>query len=216
VLSYSALLERVDRRRDQRLVDAVISETSLRRAMLDDPTALTAEIEKVQGVLERRHPEMLPLVVRMENEAEHSAKRLILKPKGAARETVLDHAFLTSPEFEQLLALHQQLAEAGPGPFRVTVDGETSEVVDLPAALEAVRTAAKHGQSIQRYKGLGEMNPEQLWDTTMNPESRTLLQVRIEDAVEADGVFTMLMGDAVEPRRAFIEKHALDVVNLDI
>ena len=83
-------------------------------------------------------------------------------------------------------------------------------------AVEALKQLASKGQDVQRYKGLGEMNPEQLWETTMDPARRTLLQVRVDDAVEADEIFSILMGDAVDPRRDFIARHALDVQNLDI
>ncbi len=98
----------------------------------------------------------------------------------------------------------------------VSEDNDPKELSTLKECLDYVREIAKKGLSIQRYKGLGEMNPEQLWETTMNPDTRTLLKITMEDAVEANEMFTVLMGDAVEPRREFIEKHALEVRNLDI
>ena len=130
--------------------------------------------------------------------------------------TVLDWNLASYVEFQKSVELKGALEETFPGPFTLTRKGETEEIEDRVELLDAVVVGTKKDISIQRYKGLGEMNPEQLWETTMNPEGRTLLQVRIEDAVETDEIFTILMGDQVEPRREFIENNALDVKNLDI
>ena len=138
--------------------------------------------------------------------------------------TSIDRDILKLPKFLEIKALLGQVAVLGEAPYRVGSeegDGGAAEKVSetvgsLSALIDCVISAGKKGVSVQRYKGLGEMNPEQLWETTMNPEKRTLLQVRIEDAVAADEIFTTLMGDQVEPRRDFIYKNALYASNLDV
>jgi DNA gyrase subunit B len=124
--------------------------------------------------------------------------------------------FFDSAEYLRIAELGQTLSDLmGPGAY-IQRGEDRQEVASFKVAKTWLFEQAKKGQSIQRYKGLGEMNADQLWDTTINPETRRLLQVRIEDAVAADDIFTTLMGDAVEPRREFIEKNALNVSNLDI
>jgi DNA gyrase subunit B len=135
---------------------------------------------------------------------------------GTATHKHLPREFFESAEYQRIADLARTLAGLiGEGAF-VTRASDTHEVGSFKEAMKWLLDQAKKGQSIQRYKGLGEMNPEQLWETTINPETRRLMQVKIEDAVTADDIFTTLMGDQVEPRREFIEKNALSVTNLDV
>ena len=135
---------------------------------------------------------------------------------GTQLERVIHEGFFQSPEYELIAATGAEfnaLIESG---AYVTRGKQRFEISRFPDAIEWLMDQAKQSQSIQRYKGLGEMNPQQLWDTTVNPETRRLTQVRIDDAVAADEIFSTLMGDHVEPRRDFIERNALAVANLDI
>jgi DNA gyrase subunit B len=131
--------------------------------------------------------------------------------------TNLSLSLMMSPEFKEFEHLYRELVKSmGTPPYHVTVKGETREVARLVDLLHMASDVAKKGLTIQRYKGLGEMNPQQLWETTMDPDKRTLLQVSIEDSVTADEIFTVLMGDQVEPRKDFIHRHALEAKNIDI
>jgi DNA gyrase subunit B len=151
---------------------------------------------------------------------EHAGFRLIGETRraGVVYQTTLDTDFLRSPDYGRLLELSAQTAAIGGPPYslRRGEAGESEELAGPVVLLERLLALGEKGLSIQRYKGLGEMNPDQLADTTMDASKRTLLQVRVEDAVEADEAFTTLMGDDVEPRREFIEKNALEVQNLDV
>ncbi|MGH6636188.1 MAG: DNA topoisomerase (ATP-hydrolyzing) subunit B [Gammaproteobacteria bacterium] len=146
---------------------------------------------------------------------EHSLARITKEALGRRLKYQLDRSFFTSAEYHRLINLSRKVE-------LLLTDGAYAERGEKRQNITAVKEAfewfleeARHGLNIQRYKGLGEMNPDQLWETTMNAETRNLLRVRIEDAVAADEIFTTLMGDQVEPRREFIEKNALSVTNLD-
>ncbi len=129
---------------------------------------------------------------------------------------VFDWNLASYVEFQKAVELMRSLEADYPGPFVIGDNGKSETIETRADLLERVTSMAKKDLSIQRYKGLGVMNPEQLWETTMDPEKRTLLQVRVEDMIETDAIFTVLMGDQVEPRRKFIEDNALDVKNLDV
>jgi DNA gyrase subunit B len=212
------------RRMDTELIAAAVSGPGLSEDDLGDEAALRDRIAPhVEERLRETAAETAATDWQVEPDSEHGGFRLVgqRRRQGVLLRTVFDADFVRSPEYQHLLTLAGRMDVAGAPPYRIA-RGESeaepaSQALMTPSVLLAkVLEIAQKGISIQRYKGLGEMNAEQLADTTMNPENRTLLQVKLEDAVEADQTFSTLMGDEVEPRREFIEKNALEVQNLDV
>ncbi len=186
--------------------DGVLVKNSVRLRKVFGDQDMMAEIEgKLRGEYSTE----------LNEDQEHGLWRIdISYPNGTFRQ--VDWNMASYVEFQKAVELRKSLEIDFPAPFVVGENGKSETVNSREELLEKVMGMAKKDLTIQRYKGLGEMNPEQLWDTTMDPEKRTMLQVRIEDAIETDSIFTVLMGDQVEPRRKFIEDNALDVKNLDV
>jgi DNA gyrase subunit B len=126
------------------------------------------------------------------------------------------HELVGSADFRELQKLTPSAIGLGRAPYKLKAKGQEVLYRSTDELVRAILDTGKQGLTIQRYKGLGEMNPGQLWETTMNPEKRTLLRVTLEDLTGVDEIFTILMGDEVEPRRNFIQTHALEVRNLDV
>ncbi len=215
---YRRLLRVLDRRFDARLVDAIVKAARLSKADLKDPKLIAKALARLEEYFEAYAPELKDVVLKLAPDSEHGGFKIEapVRPSGIRRATVIDFPFLDSPEFADLSALHQELSVMGQSPYRLVSGQDTVDFERVEDLAERVNELGKKGLQIQRYKGLGEMNPEQLWETTMDPARRTLLQVRVEDAFEADRLFSTLMGDLVEPRRDFIGQNALNVRNLDV
>jgi DNA gyrase subunit B len=205
-----AVVERLARRIDRAVLGALLAGAKV------DLSSAEAAQESARILGEALQGEGMTVQPQFDESSE--AHRLIVRRMhhGNLRTSVMDNDFLDSGDYAQIrkaAGLLEGLIREG----AVVQRGEhKSAVTSFPQAIEWLLEQAKHGLSIQRYKGLGEMNPEQLWETTMEPASRRLLRAQIEDAIAADEIFTTLMGDVVEPRRAFIEANALGVRNLDV
>lgn len=219
VTEYERYFDRFARRlnNDARLLETILD------AFVGADGVLTMEKVKLRKVFEQED-----LMAKVEgkvaeagyktdltSDEEHGLSEIVISFNNG-QTLIFDWDLASYVEFQKALELKRVLEENFPAPFVFGENGSSEEVATRTELLEKVMSSAKKDLNIQRYKGLGEMNPEQLWETTMNPEKRTLLQVRIEDAIETDGIFTVLMGDQVEPRRKFIEDNALDVKNLDV
>ena len=219
VARWEKLMALIVRKRKNRVViEGLLLEEEFNEETLKDEKALRSIEMRLASYVNLMAPEQAPLSCALVEDPEHNCFKLIgaTRANGTGFQTVVDREFLTSPEFKEIKKIFAELISIGLPPYAVENGDHKAQLRSLTEVLEYIMEGGKKGQYIQRYKGLGEMNPDQLWETTMNPETRILLQVRIEDAVEANDIFSTLMGDEVEPRRKFIEEHALTVKNLDV
>jgi DNA gyrase subunit B len=206
------------KRRSRSVLEALLLEQDFSEEALKDQKALKKVQTDLESYINLVAPDEAPLSCSLEEDPEHNCFKLICvtRSNGTGLHTVIDRELLASVEYKELKRLFGELMSPGSPPYSVENGEQKAKLRSFTELADYILQGGKKGQYIQRYKGLGEMNPEQLWETTMNPETRVLLQVRIEDAVEANDIFSTLMGDEVEPRRKFIEEHALTVKNLDI
>ncbi len=220
--SYQHALDQIAKlahRFDAVVLNALLEHTPMEPALWADPTAMQAWLDAAalrlaaSGLGKPHYKLALRPALGDEQPA---AIEVVREQHGLSHTWLLPQPFFSSNEFRPILAISQQIA----GMIQVDAvarRGNASRgVLSFVEARNWLLDEAKKGRSIQRFKGLGEMNPEQLWDTTVNPETRRMLQVGVEDAIAADQMFSMLMGEAVEPRRDFIEANALKVANLDV
>jgi DNA gyrase subunit B len=218
---YQSALDQIDRlaqRHDPGILRALLDVPPLSVATFADDRALQAWTAKLQARLST-HGLGKPRyeVGAIAQTAEHPGQiRVQRAHHGLASVQVFPVAFFGGADYAPLGAIANALNDLFQAGARVSRGNRASAVADFHQAQSWLMDEAKRGRTVQRFKGLGEMNPEQLWETTVNPETRRLLQVRIEDAVAADQIFSTLMGDDVEPRRDFIEQNALRVSNLDV
>ncbi len=208
VQEYEQMSAKLARRlRDPRLIEL------LAECELDKKTDF-AEKKKLQELLKEIEKAKLKLEAKLEFDEEHSLHEIVLRNGTADRK--INWALAATPEYKRFRTLRAAIAENDKPPFVIAHNGDKVTKENALGVLGYVLEDAKKEFTITRFKGLGEMNPEQLWETTMNADTRTLLKVRLEDAVAAEDIFSTLMGENVEERRKFIQDNALEVVNLDI
>ncbi|MGE5125048.1 MAG: DNA topoisomerase (ATP-hydrolyzing) subunit B [Betaproteobacteria bacterium] len=209
MVTVSKLLERIERRGVPRAVAEL-----LLRGRVKDAEVFTDKARLLELIRPLREAGADAFLERDEEHGNYDV-RLRTSGNGQLREVAVDDEFVTSAEYRALYSAYEEVREVDRPPL-VVVDGGETEIGSRDALVAHILAEGKKGIAISRYKGLGEMNADELWETTMDPATRTLLQVRLEDDEVAENIFTTLMGDAVEPRRQFIEDNALNVRNLDV
>jgi len=217
-MKVHALIHRRGRRYDENVLRRMVYLPSVTPERFSDAEWMESWRTQLEEAIQSR-TEGSRYRIELSHEAETgevNAIRVLRTHHGITSEKTIQREFFESSDYQVISDLGERMEDLLEAGAYVARGERRKEITDFSQAIEWLLDESKRGQQIQRYKGLGEMNPDQLWETTMDENNRRMLQVRIEDAVSADEIFTTLMGDHVEPRRAFIEKHALDVANLDI
>ena len=218
LIAFETLLAHLNKKpHEASLLRAFVDVPGLDRELLKNKTALRNVVTEVKKTLALVYPKLTPTIEIIDDEEHQSSKVTCQLPvSGIIHCLDVTHDLVGSAEFRELQKLAPSAIGIGRPPYKLKAKGQVQQQTETGELVKAILDMGKQGLSIQRYKGLGEMNPEQLWETTMNAETRTLLKVKLEDAVAAEDIFTTLMGENVEARRKFIEDNALEVVNLDI
>jgi DNA gyrase subunit B len=217
-MEVQGIVRRWGRRYDDRLLETLLYVPRVRPADFDRVDWLGDWVRDLESRLNALNDgaRSYQLGIRAGAEGQPVRVQVVKLEHGTPSTRYLTREFFDSAEYQRIAELGETLGGLIGTGARITRGNDARDIGSFKEAIDWLLDQARKGQSIQRYKGLGEMNPEQLWDTTINPETRRLMQVRIEDAVAADEIFTTLMGDAVEPRREFIEKNALAAANIDV
>lgn len=211
-------LSRLDRRCDRRIVASAVREAKLRASTFDHAEGVEKAANLLREALIKRYPDLMPLSVSVGRDAQNGhVIDVKFRPGATSKPCRLTAEIADTGEYHELVSIEEDIESIGPTPYTITPEKGDAVEVATPEGLDLyLSERGRKGIYIQRYKGLGEMNAGQLWETTMNPDGRTLLQVKVSDPVRAEELFSVLMGDQVEPRRKFIEDNALNATNLDI
>ncbi|PIE25163.1 MAG: DNA topoisomerase (ATP-hydrolyzing) subunit B [Neptuniibacter caesariensis] len=221
VYQYRAVIRTINRMSrvyPYAMLKSLLDTPAFPRDNMTDQAAVADWCDQFDDALANYSDKAISYQCLVEEDKEHSnfVAKIVMQQHGVAHDYILNEEFFASREYTEISKMAETLSGLLEEGAYLRRGERTKDVTDFEEGLNWLLDLSRRGHYIQRYKGLGEMNPEQLWETTMNPDSRRMLQVTIEDAIAADQLFTTLMGDEVEPRRNFIEANALQVANLDV
>lgn len=216
--SMMNIIQRLSKRYPKEFLEALMMMPALTETRLANREEVEAIMKSVQDKLNAETTVSAFYAITLSEDAERHwwLPELSVINHGVTHNTLINKDLFLSTDYRKLTDFGLKLTQLIKPGAMIERDGKKQSIENFPQAIRWLLAEAKKGQTIQRYKGLGEMNPDQLWETTMDPSRRNLMQVKVEDAIAADKIFTTLMGDEVEPRRQFIEANALEVINLDV